>query len=363
MNRFLVKGLFGIEGLNIAWYAVIMCIGIVAGVITAYCLSKKRGYKFDVIIDFLILAIPLAVICARLYYVFSEWGYYSQNPGDIIAVWKGGLAIYGAVIGGIIAALIFCKWKKVPLGDVLDFAGCGLIIGQAIGRWGNFVNQEAFGVAVTDPGKQWFPYAVKIDGAHTVAQFDAATNSMINVTCQEPWHMATFFYESMWNLLVFAVLLWFFYKKAKRPGNVFALYLTLYGLGRVFIEGLRTDSLWLIPGVIRISQALAALCVIGGILYLLLIRKKPLPAAYNGPYCLVKKDPEDVAAEAAPEESADAAQEDSDAEEVVTGDAEETPETDEAVSFPEDADETEVTAENDGGTETEASEEPGTKEE
>ena len=284
-NRYLVQNLFG-TGINIAWYAVIMCVGIIAGAVVAKILSKKRGFRFDLIIDFLILAIPFGIVCARLYYVFSEWDMYAQNPAKIIAVWEGGLAIYGAVIGAIIAALIFCKWKKFPIGHLLDFGGCGLIIGQAIGRWGNFVNQEAFGTAVTNPSMQWFPFAVHIDGTHYVAVFNEATGKMIRVVCEEPWHLATFFYESMWNLLVFIVLLWFFYKKAKRPGNVFALYLIGYGIGRAFIEGLRTDSLWLIPGAVRISQALSIVLVIGGILYLVLVRNRPMPPAYTGFYNL-----------------------------------------------------------------------------
>lgn len=291
MDRYLVKNLFG-TNISIAWYAVIMCLGIIAGAVTAYFLSKKRGFKFDLIIDYLIIAIPLAVICARLYYVFSEWDYYSQDLAKIVAVWEGGLAIYGAVIGAVIAAIIFCYWKKFPIGHILDFGGCGLIIGQAIGRWGNFVNQEAFGTAVTDPRFQKFPIAVHIDGAHSVAQFNEATGKMMQVACDEPWHLATFFYESMWNLLVFALLLVLFYKIVKRPGNIFASYLIAYGVGRAFIEGLRTDSLWLIPGVVRISQALSIVLIIGGILYLILIRKKPLKEAYYGKYCLDWKEPQ-----------------------------------------------------------------------
>ena len=286
MNKNMVNDLFGIEGLDIAWYAVLICLGIVAGIVTAYLLSKKRGYKFDVIVDFLLIALPLAVIGARLYYVFSEWDYYAGDFSKIIAVWEGGLAIYGAVIGAVIAAVIFCKWKKVPLGDVLDFGGIGLIIGQAVGRWGNFVNQEAFGAAVTDPAKQWFPYAVNITDKHYVAEYSEELGEMIQVACKEPWHQATFFYESMWNLLVYAFLIYFAWKLCKRRGNVFAWYLLLYGAGRSVIEGMRTDSLWLVPGYVRISQALAIVLVILSVIYLLMMRKKPLTEAYEGPYSL-----------------------------------------------------------------------------
>ena len=286
MNKNIVNDLFGIEGLDIAWYAVLICTGIIAGTVTAYFLAKKRGYKFDVLVDYLILAIPLAVIGARLYYVFSEWNYYAKDPGRIIAVWEGGLAIYGAVIGAVIAAAIFCKWKKVPLGDILDFGGIGLILGQAIGRWGNFVNQEAFGAAVTDPAKQWFPYAVNITDKHYIAEYSEELGEMIQVACNEPWHQATFFYESMWNILVYAFLIYFAWKLCKRRGNVFAMYLLLYGAGRAVIEGMRTDSLWLIPGYVRISQALAIVLVVLSVVYMLMMRKKPLPPAYEGPYSM-----------------------------------------------------------------------------
>ncbi len=321
MNRYLVTNLFG-TGINIAWYAVIMCVGIIAGTVTAYFLSKKRGFKFDLIIDYLIIAIPLAVICARLYYVVFEWNYYFvEHPEKIVAVWEGGLAIYGAVIGAVIAAVIFCKWKKFPIAHLLDFGGCGLIIGQAIGRWGNFVNQEAFGTAVTNPDFQWFPFAVHIDKIpHSIDIVDEYGILVNNFQCTEPWHLATFFYESVWNLIVFGVLLWFFYKKAKRPGNVFALYLIGYGIGRTIIEGLRTDSLWLIPGVIRISQVLSLVLVIGSILYLILVRKKPIAEPYYGPYCL------DYAKDAPAEnESGNTAE----AEEIITGSEESQPEKEE----------------------------------
>jgi len=312
--------LFGLE-FNIAWYAVIICLGIVAGMFIAYLLAKKRGYKYDVIIDFLIIALPLAVICARLYYVFSEWSYYSRDLSKIIAVWEGGLAIYGAVIGAVIAAVIFCKWKKVPIGDILDFGGIGLIIGQAIGRWGNFVNQEAFGEPVTELSQQWFPYAVHIDGRHSAVM--AENGVLVNLDpCPFEWHQATFFYESMWNLLVFGFLVYFAWKLCKRRGNVFAWYLLLYGAGRSWIEGLRTDSLWLIPGVVRISQALAIVLVILSAIYLWKMRgKEPLPA-YQGPYTIgyvPEQESEAPAEEAAEENGEETAEAEADAEDEKEG--------------------------------------------
>ena len=268
MNPYFVRNLFGIQGLDIRWYAVIICTGICAGLVTAFFLAKRRGYNSDMPIDLLLACIPLAIVCARIYYVAFEWDSYKDNLASVFAIWEGGIAIYGAVIGSVIGAFVFSRYSKIPFGDILDIGGPGLIIGQAIGRWGNFVNQEAFGNLITNESLQWFPYGVYIEELGE-------------------WHQATFFYESMWNLLVFAVLLWYF-KRAKRRGNVFVLYLVLYGVGRAFIEGLRTDSLWLIPGVVRISQALSIVLVLVGTAYLCIMHKKPQKQSvpYEGKYSL-----------------------------------------------------------------------------
>lgn len=263
-----VHNLFGIEGLNIAWYAIIVTSGIVAGILLGGFLAKKKGYTFEMLIDLMLLALPMAIVFARLYYVIFEWERYAGDFMKIIAIWEGGLAIYGGVIGALLAALIFSKWKKVPFGDILDIGAPGLILGQAIGRWGNFVNQEAFGNVITNPSMQWFPYGVYIERLGE-------------------WHQATFFYESAWNLIVLAVLLWY-WKRAKHKGNVFVMYLVMYGIGRFFIEGLRTDSLWLVPGVIRVSQLLSAVLVIGGIIYLAVMYTKPAKIReYTGKYRIV----------------------------------------------------------------------------
>lgn len=263
-----IHNLFGIEGLNIAWYAIIVTSGIVAGILLGGFLAKKKGYTFEMLIDLMLLALPMAIVFARLYYVIFEWERYAGDFMKIIAIWEGGLAIYGGVIGALLAALIFSKWKKVPFGDILDIGAPGLILGQAIGRWGNFVNQEAFGNVITNPSMQWFPYGVYIERLGE-------------------WHQATFFYESAWNLIVLAVLLWY-WKRAKHKGNVFVMYLVMYGIGRFFIEGLRTDSLWLVPGVIRVSQLLSAVLVIGGIIYLAVMYTKPAKIReYTGKYRIV----------------------------------------------------------------------------
>lgn len=269
-----IENLFGIEGLDIAWYGILIACGIVAGVLLAVRQAKKRGYTAELLVDFMILALPLAIVGARLYYVAFEWEYYSQHPEEIIAVWKGGIAIYGAIIGGFVAALILAKWRKFPLGRLLDVCAPGVILGQAIGRWGNFVNQEAFGNIVTDPNLQVFPYAVYIQERWTGSEW------VIN-----QWVQATFFYESMWDVGVLVLLL-LYVKRAKHDGNVFAMYLIGYGLGRFWIEGIRVSTLLLWPGGMPVSQFLSLVLIAIGAIYILVARKRNKPnVLYEGRYC------------------------------------------------------------------------------
>ncbi|MEA4854481.1 MAG: prolipoprotein diacylglyceryl transferase [Christensenella sp.] len=272
MDKLAVQNLFGIEGLNIAWYGIIIACGIVAGVAVAVYEAKRRGYTAELLLDFMILALPLSIVGARIYYVAFEWEYYSQHPDQIIAIWNGGIAIYGAIIGGVIAAIILSKWRRFPLGRLLDICAPGLVLGQAIGRWGNFVNQEAFGNIVTDPNLQFFPYAIYVQERWT------GTEWIVN-----QWVQATFFYESMWDIGVFILLLWYA-RRAKHDGNVFAMYLIGYGLGRTWIEGIRISTLQLWPGM-PVSQFLSILLVAIGVAYVLIMHKKNLPnKEYNGRY-------------------------------------------------------------------------------
>ena len=154
---------FSIFGKEIYWYGIIIATGLILGVIIGLREAKRKGFRSEMVLDFILIAIPLCIICARLYYVIFEWQTYAVDPIRILYIWEGGLAIYGGVIGGVIAAVIFYYWRRVSIGDILDIAAPGLIVGQAIGRWGNFMNQEAFGRAVTDPNWQWFPFAVYIE--------------------------------------------------------------------------------------------------------------------------------------------------------------------------------------------------------
>lgn len=264
MNRFVVEDLFGIEGFNIAWYGVIIGVGMLLGVLLATYRAKKKGYQSDLIFDFILIALPIAIICARLYYVVFEWEDYVGNPIKIFAIREGGLAIYGGVIGGFLSAVVFCKINKFPILKLIDLAIPSLVLGQAIGRWGNFMNQEAYGAIITNPKLQFFPFGVYIDAI-------------------SEWHQATFFYESTWNIVLFALLL-VVARRMKKDGSLLAIYFMGYGMGRFLVEGLRTDSLYVFH-VIRVSQLLSLLLVIAGIILFALLKKGRLQSdAYYGKY-------------------------------------------------------------------------------
>ena len=198
--------------------------------------TKEFGITSDNLMDCLIICVPLGIICARIYYVVFEWSYYAEHPGEIIAIWKGGIAIYGGIIGTLIGLFVYSRVKKLSFASLCDLAAFGLLIGQCIGRWGNFVNGEAHG------GPTSLPWGMTIDGG-----------SMVH---------PTFFYESLWNLIGF-ILLHFYSKKRKFKGEMALLYVAWYGAGRAWIEGLRTDSLYI--GPVRVSQLLAAISFIAAI--------------------------------------------------------------------------------------------------
>lgn len=269
MDRFIIHDLFGIDGFNIAWYGVIIGLGMVLAVCVAAWRAKKDGYKTDLILDFVLFAVPIAIICARIYYVIFEWDYYSQDLMRIFAIREGGLAIYGGVLGGILTAVVFCKVQKFSLLKLMDFAMPSLLLGQIIGRWGNFMNQEAFGNLITDPKLQFFPYGVYIDSL-------------------QEWHQATFFYESSANLILFIIMM-LVARKVKKEGWMTVLYLVGYGAIRFFVEGLRTDSLYIVPGI-RVSQVLSLVLVFIGLLLGWAIHKNKLKRkAYRGSYLLDDK--------------------------------------------------------------------------
>ena len=245
ISMLLLKDGITIFGRDIKFYGIIIATGMLIAIFMARRLAKVRGINPDEIYTLALIVIPFAILGARFYYcIFSE---HSYSFIEFWKIWEGGLAILGGVIGGIIAIIIYCAWKKnfkiIPV--LFDIIVPGLIFAQCMGRWGNFFNQEAFGYEITNPNLQWFPFGVFIEETGT-------------------WHLATFFYESMWNLIGTALLVFVFFK-SKRTGTTTATYLIYYGIGRYWIEGLRTDSLYLWNSSIRVSQALSIVMILIGI--------------------------------------------------------------------------------------------------
>ena len=245
-------------GFTIAFYGIIIGIGMLLGMLVASKEYVRSGYKADDIQDFALFVIVLGVIGARIYYVIFEWDYYSKNLMEIPNIRQGGLAIYGGDLTAIATCIVFCKKKKLDFFPMADASVLGLILGQAIGRWGNFFNAEAFG------GYTNSLFAMRIKEAivnpSMINENVAAHLQNIDGISYVQVH-PTFLYESAWNLCVFFFLLWYS-KRKKFKGQIFLLYLGLYGLGRFFIEGLRADSLMLFGTGIAVSQALSLVLLI-----------------------------------------------------------------------------------------------------
>ena len=245
--------------LEIAWYGLIIMTGMLTAVFYVWCRFRENKMKTDDLIDLAFFTIFSGIIGARLYYVIFEFSSYLETDGNffedlwgtfvnIIAIWEGGLAIYGGIIAGGVAALLVAKHKKMNILKILDFIAPAVMIAQAIGRWGNFCNAEAHGYETTLPWRMGILKGTQYNFYHP-----------------------TFFYESMWNVIGFLAI-WLVLVKLKKTkglykfyGQITYAYFAWYGLGRFWIEGLRTDSLYLVPDVIRISQVVALLCLIGGV--------------------------------------------------------------------------------------------------
>ena len=249
---------FTLFGRTFYWYGVIIAVGFILAMLYCARHCRRCGIGPDTLYDFLIWMIPIAIIGARLYYVIFQWGDYRAHPIDALKIWEGGLAIYGGVIAGLLTGIVWCRKKKIPFGAMADVCAPGLLIGQCIGRWGNFMNREAHG-AVTEA----FLKMGLQDAAGVVT-----------------YYHPTFLYESVWNLIGF-IGLHLFSKKRKFDGEIFLLYVAWYGLGRAWIEGLRTDSLYLFSTGIRVSQlvAIVSFLAAAGILAWVLLKKKPAPDA------------------------------------------------------------------------------------
>ena len=268
---------FNVFGLEISFYGLIIAIGMLLGILLGLYEAKRTKQNINLYIDFAIVVIIVGVVCARLYYVIFKWDYYSRHLGEIINIRGGGLAIYGAVIGAVVTAIVFCKIKKYSFGKLADTAVLGLIVGQILGRWGNFFNREAFGGVTGDRN----PFAMRIffDKVFTIGQVPSSVMKGMAKIADKPVSELgyiqvhpTFLYESLWNLLVLILIL-IFRKKKHFQGEVLIWYLGGYGLGRFFIEGLRSDQL-LLPWGWPVSQVLSALLVVGAIVAEIIIRKR-----------------------------------------------------------------------------------------
>jgi len=236
--------------IQVHWYGVIIASAVVIAVALAVQEGQKRGIRPDDIYDMILWALPFTLIAARAYYVIFQWSYYSQNPGEIIRIWDGGIAIYGGLIGAGIVVVLFCRSRFIPTWLMLDIAAPTVIMGQGIGRWGNFMNQEAFGRVTS---------LSFLQGLHLP---DWIISQMY---IQGAYRQPTFLYESVWDLLGFVLLMVTRHRtKLYKQGDVFLAYVAWYAFGRFFTEGMRTDSLMLF-NVIRVSQALSVVLFLGGI--------------------------------------------------------------------------------------------------
>lgn len=258
-----------IFGFSIAFYGIIIGIGMLLGITLAARDAEQRGIGEDTVYDFALLGIVCGVIGARLYYVFFQWDNYRGNLLEILNLRAGGLAIYGGVIGGILSLMVYCRRKKRNFLNLADSLILGVLVGQILGRWGNFFNAEAFG-RYTD---SLFAMQLRRDIVNPIMINSALLQHLVRVNGVDYIQVhPTFLYESVWNLCLLLFLLRYRAKK-RFTGEIFFLYLGGYGLGRVWIEGLRTDSL-LVPGTgIAVSQALAGVCVLVALLCILTGRR------------------------------------------------------------------------------------------
>ncbi|EPD50630.1 prolipoprotein diacylglyceryl transferase [Paenisporosarcina sp. HGH0030] len=235
--------------IDVRWYGAIIAFGIVLAFLVAQREMLKRGFHEEFLTDLLIWAVPLAILGARLYYVIFKWEYYSENPGDILQVWEGGLAIHGALIASFVTAYVFTKKRKVSFLKLADVVAPSILIGQTIGRWGNFMNQEAHGGPVSRAFLEnmflpdWIIEQMRIDGTY---------------------YHPTFLYESIWNFMGVVILILLRRVNLLR-GEMFLFYLIWYSVGRFFIEGLRTDSLYLL-GELRTAQVVSLITVVVALL-------------------------------------------------------------------------------------------------
>ncbi|WP_085991369.1 prolipoprotein diacylglyceryl transferase [Oceanobacillus senegalensis] len=251
--------------LTIYWYGVIIATGAAIGLWLATKEADRLGLKKDLLIDFIVFAVPIAILCARIYYVTFEWERYASGPfWKVFAVWEGGIAIHGAVIGGILTAIVFSKVRNISFWQLADIVAPSLILAQAIGRWGNFMNQEAHGGPLSSDS----------------IVFDIVPTFIMNqMTIDGITYHPTFLYESLWNILIFVLLIVMVRFNPLR-GEVFLTYAIGYSIGRYFIEGMRTDSLYVFGDFLRTAQLVSVLSIIVAVI-LIIYRRKTTSIRYN----------------------------------------------------------------------------------
>jgi phosphatidylglycerol---prolipoprotein diacylglyceryl transferase len=256
--------IFHLGNFRLKWYGLLIASAVLIGVNLSMRLAKQRQIDPESIADLSIWLVLGAIPAARLYYVIFQWQNYSQHPEEIVKIWEGGIAIHGAIIGGSIAAIIFAKLKQISFWQLADIVAPSVALGQAIGRWGNFFNSEAFGSPTDLPWKLFIPQNIR---PIEYRNFD--------------YFHPTFLYESLWNLLVFVGLMWLFVDDNRhhrfKTGSIFLVYLIAYSIGRFGVEGLRTDSLMF--GSLKMAQVISLVGIaIGSIgLLWLYIRRRSLP--------------------------------------------------------------------------------------
>ena len=240
---------FTVGSFELRFYGLIIAVGLLLACIYGLKRRKQFGLSEDQVLDGAMIIVPFAILCARAYYCIFAWHEFEANPIEVLYIWNGGIAIYGGVIGALLGIIVYCKIRKISVGAAFDITSLGFLIGQSIGRWGNFFNREAYGAATT-----------------SFLRMGLFMNADQKAVSTEYFYHPTFLYESVWNAIGF-VLLHFLSKRRKYDGQIALGYVAWYGLGRTFIEGLRTDSLYW--GPFRVSQMLAAVSCFAAVVVLL----------------------------------------------------------------------------------------------
>lgn len=261
---------FTVFGKDIYWYGIIIASGFLLAVLYMLHRAKDFGVTQDDVLDMILWAVPIGVVCARLYYCIFYWELYEDDPISMLYIWEGGLAIYGGIIGACIAVVIYSRKKKQNFGLLMDTASMSIVFGQIMGRWGNFFNREAFGDYTNNLFAMQLPVSAVRANEITQKMWDhVVTVNGVEYIQVHP----TFLYESLWNVSVLLFLFWF-RKRKKFNGEVFLMYLIGYGLGRIWIEGLRTDQLLLPVVGLPVSQLLSGCLVVGCTILVVWKRKK-----------------------------------------------------------------------------------------